>query len=130
MAGVDRPFMATILKSVMGLMGVFVSIALSYRTIGRRFSMLLGHGGSTIFMIIMGIAASVPNDKSNASGKTVLACALLWFFVYNGFSGAVSYPVANELVSSRLRVITIGFGIGLNYVLWVNSVRIAKSSYL
>lgn len=116
MAGVDKPFMATILKSFMGLMGVFLGMSLSYRTIGRRFSMLLGHGGSAVFMLGMGIAASV-SQNSKESGKAILACALMWYFVYNGFSGAMSWPVANELVSSRLRVVTIGVGTGINYVL-------------
>lgn len=115
-AGVDKPFMATILKSFMGLMGVFLSIVLNYRTINRRFSMLLGHGGSVFFMLGMGIAAST-SGSSKGAGKAIVACALCWFFVYNGFSGAVSWPIANEVVSSRLRVITIGMGTGINYVL-------------
>ncbi|KAJ4295542.1 hypothetical protein N0V90_007555 [Kalmusia sp. IMI 367209] len=86
-AGVNRPFLATIMKSFMGLMGVFLSIFLNYRLIGRRFSMLLGHAGSTIFMLGMGIAASIPGDPA-ASGRAILGCALIWYFVYNGFSGA------------------------------------------
>lgn len=77
MAGVDQPFLATILKSIMGLMGVLLGIVLNYRTIGRRFSMLLGHGGSTLFMLGMGIAASVNGGSSEASGKAILACALM-----------------------------------------------------
>ncbi|KAK7186454.1 hypothetical protein DPSP01_002115 [Paraphaeosphaeria sporulosa] len=120
-AGVTRPFLATILKSFMGLMGVFTSIFLNYRLVGRRFSMLLGHGGSTVFMLGMGIAASIPGDSA-ASGKAILGCALCWYFVYNGFSGAVSWPVANEVVSSRLRVVTIGCGTAVNYVFaWLTS---------
>ncbi|KAF1949731.1 MFS transporter [Byssothecium circinans] len=120
-AGVDKPFLATILKSVLGLAGVLTSIFLNYRIIGRRFSMLLGHAGSALCMLGMGIAGSTSSDPS-ASGKAVLACALLYYFVYNGFSGAVSWPVANELVSSRLRVVTIGLGTGVNYVFaWLTS---------
>ncbi|KAF2689657.1 MFS transporter [Lentithecium fluviatile CBS 122367] len=121
MAGVDKPFTATILKSLMGLLGVLLSIVLNYRTIGRRFSMLLGHGGSVVFMLGMGIAASI-SGSSKEAGKAIVACALCWFFVYNGFSGAVSWPIANEVVSSRLRVATIGMGTGINYVFaWLTS---------
>lgn len=115
-AGVDRPFLATILKSILGLTGVLIGMTLCYRTIGRRFSMLLGHGGSALFMLGMGIAGSI-TPQSKETGKAILACALLYHFTYNGFSGALSWPVANELVSSRLRVITIGVGTGINYVL-------------
>ncbi|KAF2190562.1 MFS transporter [Zopfia rhizophila CBS 207.26] len=121
MAGVDKPFLATILKSLMGFFGVCLGMALCYKTIGRRFSMLLGHGGAAIFMLGMGIAHSVA-PQSKEAGKAIVACALLYHFTYNGFSGALSWPVANELVSSRLRVITIGVGTGINYVFaWLTS---------
>ncbi|KAF2639753.1 MFS transporter [Massarina eburnea CBS 473.64] len=120
-AGVDKPFVATILKSVLGLAGVLTSIVLNYRIIGRRFSMLFGHAGSALFMLGMGISGST-SDNPTASGKAVLACALMYYFVYNGFSGAVSWPVANELANSRLRVVTIGLGTGINYVFaWLTS---------
>lgn len=116
MAGVHKPFLATILKSIMGLCGVMLGIVLSYKTIGRRFSMLVGTGGGALFMLGMAIAYSIaPN--STASGKAILACALMYQFTYTGFSNAMSWPVANELVSSRLRVITIGVGTGIHYVL-------------
>ncbi|KAF2470708.1 MFS transporter [Lindgomyces ingoldianus] len=121
MAGVDKPFLATILKSFMGFLGVCLGMSLSYKVIGRRFSMLLGHGGAAVFMLGMGIAHSVAPESKEA-GKAIVACALLYHFTYNGFSGALSWPVANELVSSRLRVITIGVGTGINYVFaWLTS---------
>ncbi|OAL51157.1 MFS transporter [Pyrenochaeta sp. DS3sAY3a] len=121
MAGVDRPFLATILKSFMGLCGVAIGMMLSYKTIGRRFSMLLGHGGSALFMLGMAIAHTVSPDSAGGH-RAILACALMYHFTYNGFSGALSWPVANELVSSRLRVITIGVGTGINYVFaWLTS---------
>lgn len=40
---------------------------------------------------------------------------VLYGFFYNGFSGTLSWPIATEVVSSRLRVITIGVGTGINY---------------
>ncbi|KAF2838448.1 MFS transporter [Patellaria atrata CBS 101060] len=115
MAGVNKPFFATIIKSLMGFLGVCLGIALNYKSIGRRFSMLIGHGGAALFMLGMGIAQTVAPQTQEA-GKTIVACALMYHFVYNGFSGAVSWPIANEVVSSRLRVITIGVGTGVNYV--------------
>jgi hypothetical protein len=124
MAGVDRPFLATILKSFMGLCGVVVGVMLSYRTLGRRSLMLTGHAGSALFMLGMAIAHST-SPNSPASGKAILACALMYHFTYNGFSGALSWPIANELVSSRLRVITIGVGTGINYVLQVSSLSLS-----
>lgn len=115
MAGVDRPFLATILKSFMGLVGVALGMYLSYKWLGRRTMMLIGHGTSAAFFFGMGIAESVA-PGSKAAGQAIVGCALCYHFFYNGFSGAQSYPVANELVSSRLRVISVGTGTAINMV--------------
>ncbi|KEF60892.1 uncharacterized protein A1O9_02456 [Exophiala aquamarina CBS 119918] len=115
MAGVENPFVATILKSFMGLVGVAIGIYLSYKKLGRRSMMLIGHSTSAVFMAGMGIAQSVaPGTK--AAGKAIVGCALCYHFFYNGFSGAQSYPVANEVVSSRLRVISVGTATAINMV--------------
>lgn len=115
MAGVQKPFLATILKSVCGLVGVACGIVLSQKYLGRRPMMLIGHGAPALFMLGMAVAYTVA-PHSEAAGKAVVAFALLFHGVYNGFSGAISWPIASELVSSRLRVLTIGFGTGINYV--------------
>ncbi len=77
--------------------------------------MLIGHSMASLFMFGIAIAATV-GSTSEPAGKAILACALIYYFFYNGFSGALSWPIANELVSSRLRVLTIGAGTGINYV--------------
>lgn len=115
MAGVENPFVATILKSLMGLIGVSIGIYLSYKVLGRRSMMLIGHATSAVFMAGMGIAQSVA-PGSKAAGKAIVGCALCYHFCYNGFSGAQSYPVANEVVSSRLRVISVGTATAVNMV--------------
>jgi hypothetical protein len=115
MAGVENPFLATILKSICGLFGVCVGIYLSQNVLGRRPMMLIGHGLPALFMLGIGIAATV-DPGSKAAGKAILACALLYHGFYNGFSGALSWPICSELVSSRLRVLTVGTGTGINYV--------------
>lgn len=115
MAGVTRPFLATVLKSVCGLFGVCCGIFLAQKALGRRSMMLLGHSLSALFMLGIGIAASVAPGSRNA-GKAIMACAFLYHGTYNGFSGAISWPIASELVSSRLLVVTIGVGTAVNYV--------------
>jgi hypothetical protein len=77
---VDRPFVTTISKSFMGLMDVFTSIFLNYQLAGLRFSTLIGHGGSVVFMLGMSIAASIQGDPA-ASSKAIIRCALHWYFV-------------------------------------------------
>jgi len=115
MAGLKQAFLLTILKSVCGLTGVLVCIFLAQKFLGRRSMMLIGHGFPALLMLGIGIADTVAS-KTDAAGRAIVACLFLYYGFYNGFSGALSWPIASELVSSRLRVITIGTGTGVNYV--------------
>lgn len=99
----------------MGLVGVALGMYLSYKWLGRRTMMLIGHATSAAFFFGMGIAESAAPGTKEA-GKVIVGCALCYHFFYNGFSGAQSYPVANEVVSSRLRVITVGTATAINMV--------------
>ena len=115
MAGVDKPFLATVLKSVCGLVGVCCGIFMAQKFMGRRSMMLVGHSTAALCMLGIAVADTVA-PQSQAAGKAIVACSLLYYAFYNGFSGALSWPIASELVSSRLRVLSIGFGTGVNYV--------------
>jgi hypothetical protein len=114
MAGAEAPFTATILKSVCGLFGVICCIFLAQKVLGRRSMMLIGHGSAVIFMLGIGVADTIA-PKNKEAGRVVVAFALLYHGFYNGFSGALSWPICSELVSSRLRILTIGAGTGINY---------------
>jgi len=65
-------------------------------------------------MLAIGIANTVAGNSPPA-GRAIVAFMVLYGFFYNGFSGTLSWPIATEVVSSRLRVITIGVGTGINY---------------
>ncbi|SPO02645.1 related to transporter (major facilitator superfamily) [Cephalotrichum gorgonifer] len=121
MAGVEKPFLTTIVKSVSGLVGVCVGIFLAQKFMGRRSMMLLGHSVSVLCMLGIAVADTVA-PQSKGAGTAIVACALIYYAFYNGFSGALSWPISSELVSSRLRVLTIGSGTGINYVFaWLTS---------
>lgn len=114
MAGVNEPFEASVISTCGSFAGVLVGLYVTLKLLGRRSMMLIGHGAATVFMLGIAIAYTVaPNQKP--TGKAIVACTLLWGFFYNGFSGSLSWPIANELVSSRLRVISIGVGTAINY---------------
>jgi len=115
MAGLKQAFLLTILKSVCGLTGVLVGMFLAQKFLGRRAMMLIGHGLPAALMLGIGVADTVAS-KSDGAGRAIVACLFLYYGFYQGFSGALSWPIASELVSSRLRVITIGTGTGINYV--------------
>ena len=51
-----------------------------------------------------------------------MACSALFNFAYSAFVGIASYPVATELVCTRLRSYTVGAAISLGYLLaWLTS---------
>ncbi|KIX10426.1 uncharacterized protein Z518_01508 [Rhinocladiella mackenziei CBS 650.93] len=114
MAGVDEPFQASIISTCGSFAGVLVGLYATLKLLGRRSMMLIGHGAAALFMLGIAVAYTVAPDEK-PTGKAIVACTLLWGFFYNGFSGSLSWPLANELVSSRLRVLSIGVGTAINY---------------
>ncbi|KAF2094095.1 MFS transporter [Rhizodiscina lignyota] len=113
-AGLKKPFEASVLGTVMGLIGVLVGLPLTQRVFGRRWMLMIGAIGCSCCMLAIAVAYTAA-PQSLAAGRALLGFSLMFYFFYNGFIGTVSWPVAGEVVTSRLRVATIGFGTGLNY---------------
>lgn len=113
-AGIKKPFEASILGTVMGLIGVLVGLVLTQKAFGRRWMLMIGAQGCACCMLAIAIAYSVA-PKSQCEGRALLGFSLMFYFFYNGFIGTVSWPVAGEVIASRLRVSTIGLGTGINY---------------
>lgn len=114
MAGVDNAFQASVLSTVASFAGVIVGLYFVHKWIGRRFSMCFGSLTAGLCMLAIAVAYQVaPLEKP--AGKAIVAFTMLYGFFYNGFSGTLSWPVTTEVVSSRLRVMSIGFGTAINY---------------
>lgn len=113
-AGIPKPFEASIIGTVMGFIGVCVGMVLTQKVFGRRWMLMIGALGCFACMLAIAIAYTVA-PKSMGGGRALLGFSLMFFFFYNGFIGTVSWPVAGEVVQSRLRVSTIGLGTGINY---------------
>ncbi len=113
-AGIDKPFQASIISTFGSFAGVLVGLYFTTKVIGRRTSMLFGSGMASLCMLAIGIAYTV-GGTSHPAGTAIVAFMVLYGFFYNGFSGTLSWPVATEVVSSRLRVLTIGVCTGVNY---------------
>lgn len=114
MAGIKKPFQTSILSTMMGFIGVLVGMFLMQKIFGRRWMLMIGSGGCACCMLAIAIAYTV-SPQSQAAGNALVAFALLFNFFYNGFVGTISWPVAGEIVSSRLRVLTMGLSTGCNY---------------
>jgi len=92
---------------------------LMFKVLGRRSMMIGGAFLCGIFMLALAITWTIA-PTGTASGKALTAFAMLYNAAYNGGIGSVSYAVATEAVSSRLRAYSVGLGIGWNYVFnWV-----------
>src|ERR1700761_7125282 len=113
MAGINKPFQATILQNCLGLVGAMCGMFLMHKVFGRRTMLLIGAGGCCICMLAIGLLSLAGHGTS--AGQALVGFALMFSFFYNGFTGTITWPIAGELVSSRLRVFTVGLGTGINY---------------
>jgi hypothetical protein len=93
---------------------MFVGMYFMYKVMGRRSMMLFGSAAASVTMLL-GAIVWTANPGTPESGKAVIALTILYLFLYNGFSGILSWPLSVEIVSSRLRVITFSLGTGINY---------------
>ncbi|EXJ53617.1 uncharacterized protein A1O5_13184 [Cladophialophora psammophila CBS 110553] len=113
MAGIDKPFQATILQNCLGLIGAMCGMFLMHKVFGRRPMLLIGSAGCCVCMLVIGLLSLAGHGKS--AGQALVGFALMFSFFYNGFTGTITWPIAGELVSSRLRVFSVGLGTAINY---------------
>lgn len=114
MANIANPFQASILSTLMGFIGVLCGMFLMQKAFGRRSMLLIGSGACGCCMLAIAVAYTVA-PQSKEAGRALVGFALMFNFFYNGFVGTISWPIAGELVSSRLRVLTMGLSTGVNY---------------
>lgn len=115
MAGIKKPFQTSILSTMMGFIGVLVGMFFMQKVFGRRWMLMIGAGGCGCCMLAIAVAYTV-SPGSQAAGRALVGFALMFNFFYIGFVGTISWPVAGELVSSRLRVLTMGLSTAVNFI--------------
>ncbi|KAK4225298.1 general substrate transporter [Podospora fimiseda] len=117
---VDEAFRFSILKTCIGFVGVQVGIYLMRHVLGRRMTLMMGALTQGLSMLGMAVVATVVRPKTVLSRDLLVTFVCLFYFAYDAFVGAASYPVATEVVSTRLRSYTVGSAISLGYLLaWV-----------
>lgn len=100
---------------VVQLVGVAAGLYCAYRIWGRRTMLLVGTGASIISMAGPALGASIAPDTQEAA-KAFLAFNFFYVIMYSGFAGSMTWPVSAEVVNSRLRVVTLSFATGVDYV--------------
>lgn len=114
--GITKAFEFSIMNTCFGFLGVNIGMYAIRELVGRRSILIIGAVACGLCQLGSAIAASVEPD-SLATGQTLVGLTALFMFFYNGCVGAASYPVATELVSSRLRAWTVGTATSLGYLL-------------
>ncbi len=114
--GVNEAFKYSVMKSCLGFIGVNLGIYLMRHVVGRRSIMMIGSLTQGLCMLIIAITATT-SPGTLVARNCLIAFTSLYMFCYNAFVGAASYPVATELVSTRLRSWTVGSAISLGYFL-------------
>ncbi|KAI1391846.1 general substrate transporter [Hypoxylon trugodes] len=114
-AGVDDVFKVGIYTMTVQLVGVVAGLYCAYRVWGRRTMFLIGTGGAIISMAGPALGATIAPDTPEAA-KAFLAFTFFYVIVYCGFAGSMTWPISAEVVSSRLRVVTLSFATGVDYV--------------
>ncbi|KHE78579.1 MFS general substrate transporter [Neurospora crassa] len=119
---VDLSFRYSILKTCIGFIGVNVGMCLMHFVMGRRVLRTTGAMVQGMFMLGMAISATTTEAGTRRARDSLMACSALFNFAYSAFVGIASYPVATELVCTRLRSYTVGAAISLGYLLaWLTS---------
>jgi MFS family permease len=113
MAGIEKPFQASVMQNCLGLVGALTGMFLMHKVFGRRSMLLIGSAGTCLSMLAIGLLSLA--GKSHAGGQALVAFCLLFNFFYNGFAGTITWAIAGEISSSRLRVYSVGLGTGINY---------------
>ncbi|EKG10332.1 General substrate transporter [Macrophomina phaseolina MS6] len=114
---VDEAFKFSVMNTCLGFVGVNCGMYAMRHLVGRRAILMAGAAFCGLCMLALAVAASTV-----ALRDCLVAFTALFMFGYNACVGAASYPVATELVSTRLRSWTVGTATSLGYFLaWLTA---------
>ncbi|KAL4892281.1 general substrate transporter [Aspergillus ambiguus] len=90
----------------------------------RRTVFLWGTGTNVMFLFILGICASVPqNNKTNYAQACL---GVIISFVYAGAQGPISYTIISETSSVRLRALSTAVGRSAYYITEIPMIYLAS----
>jgi MFS family permease len=119
--GVTKAFEYTIMTSCVGFIGVNVGMFAMRHLVGRRAILIIGATACGLCQLLPAVTASA-GVPPRVQANTLTAFIALFKFFYNGCVGGASYPVATEVVSTRLRAWTVGSATAIGYLLaWLVS---------
>ena len=98
------------------IVGNLITVWLAYKYCGRRFMILTGTAWAFISMAASAIGGTVaPNTQ--AAAVNFVAWSVVYSVLYGGFATSMTWPVTAEVVSSRLRVLSLSIATAADYLL-------------
>jgi len=98
-----------------GIVGTIFAIWCSYQYMGRRPMILFGTAGAVVCMFAAALGGTIAPGSPEAS-KNFMAWNVIYSVVYGGFAATIAWPISAEVVSSRLRVLTLSVATGIDYI--------------
>ncbi|KAL3496324.1 general substrate transporter [Aspergillus germanicus] len=121
-SGITKAFEYSIMSTCFSFVGVNIGMYAIRNWVGHRTILIISAVTVSLCQLASAIAATVSPQTALSTGQVLVAFTALTKFFYNGCVGAASYPVATELVSSRLRAWTVGTTTSLGYLLaWLTN---------
>jgi hypothetical protein len=71
--------------------------------------------GAIICMFAAALGGTIAPGSAEAA-KNFMAWNVIYSVVYGGFAATIAWPVSAEVVSSKLRVLTLSIATGIDYV--------------
>ncbi|KAG5927759.1 hypothetical protein E4U42_001806 [Claviceps africana] len=119
----DRAFDLNLINSCLGLVANVGSWFLT-AWFGRRTIYLWGTVVNIIFLFLLGICASIPQNSATNYAQAILGIFIS--FVYSGALGPISYTIISETSSVRLRALSTGVGRAAYYVAEIPMIFLAS----
>lgn len=119
----DFSFKLNLITSCLGLIANGLSWPLSGR-FGRRAIYLTGTAINIVFLMVLGVCASIKQTVATNYAQAVLG--VLISVVFAGAMGPISYSIIAETSSIRLRALSTGVGRAAYYVAEIPMIYLAS----
>lgn len=116
-------FQLNLINSCLGLIANALSWPLS-GWFGRRTIYLWGTATNILMLMLLGVCASIPQNKSTNYAQACLGVVIS--FVFAGTLGPISYSIISETSSVRLRALSTGVGRAAYYVAEIPMIFLAS----
>jgi len=120
MAGISKPFLDSVILSVVGL--VIITVAFVYvRYFGRRNILMVGMAASAVTMLVEA-AVYQQQPGTTKTGKVIVGMNVTYIVFYNGCVSAFAWLVGGEIPAQHLRSYTLGLSAAMGFFLgWLAS---------